>query len=235
VAFGLQITGKDSVGNFLVTDTTANFINLPIIAQGAGSSVTVSSVTKKPYVFVNARGVSNQANGLVALWNNSTKTFSFYSAEPVYPTPSTGDIALTLTAKSVNYFVIAEIGETPAGTQGYGLMTFTASGAVAVDSRRYPLTSTYYISEIGPANALNGNWLTSDSYAYVDMSWSAALDGNGLVYYRGAKFETNRIEAATLYSYYAAYVGGEGGSGGDYVEYATFPFPLPAALIAKLR
>lgn len=235
MAFGLQITGKDSVGNFLVTDTTANFINLPIIAQGAGSSVTVSSVTKKPYVFVNARGVSNQPHGIVALWNNSTKTFSFYAPEPIYPTPSTGDIALTLTAKSVNYFVTAEIGEIPAGAQGYGLQTFTSAGAVAVDSRRYPLTSTYYISEISPLNALNGTWLTSDSYAYAELSWSQAVDGNGLVYYRGAFFGTNRIAAATLYSFYAAYVGGEGGSGGDYVEYSSFAFPLPAVLIAKLR
>lgn len=227
MAFGFEITGGDSAGSFKVVDTQLNMINLPILAQGAGSSVYATGSTNKPFIFVNAKGVSNQQYGIVATWNSSSKLISFYKVNVTYP--SSTQVDLTLTAVSVNYFIVQRANEITASNQGYGLQVFTAAGAVAVDSQRYPVNSTYYMSELVPPNKNRFNFvdtLTSDQDAYVDLNYTLAHDGNGLVYYHLARFDSTEIVTQSAFIFYF------GDFGTDFVQEKL---PIGEVLIAKLR
>ena len=65
MAYGMEVTGADGSGSFLIADTASNLVHQGVAAAGTGSSVTISGAVNKPQIFVNAKNVSGQNEGII--------------------------------------------------------------------------------------------------------------------------------------------------------------------------
>ena len=209
MAFGVEVIGNDAAGTFTVADTDRGLLGYAVSIQGAGSSVTISGASKQPLVFVNAKGVTAaDTDGIIAVWNNSNKTYYFYSGSIVYEANST-DADVILTARSVNYFIAQSMDEiSPDGTQGYGIQLKNANGDVALDSRSFPITETFYLPRIVPPRTVEtGQRISSDSTDYVEMSHTSYGDFNTGYYYTSAVFHSNKITYKGKFGAYVTILG----------------------------
>ena len=66
MGFGIEITGADGGGDFIVQDTDLNMINYQITASGQAATVSTSSVSEAR-LFVNGKNVSGTAGNFVTL------------------------------------------------------------------------------------------------------------------------------------------------------------------------
>jgi hypothetical protein len=191
MAYGIQITGNDGGGNYTVTDTANNLINYAVIAGGVGSSVTLGTgVTKRPLIFVNAKGVTdatgtstlvdelsnshNMQKGVLVTWDQSTRTAAFFTSKVLWQTDRFDSVN---TSRSMKYFIAVDNNEVPTAlhaNDSYGLQIFTSGGVVAVDSRRFPTNSTFGVSSALPAGSATNTTITVDEDAYIEMSQTYA-------------------------------------------------------------
>ena len=209
MAFGIEVIGNDPSGTFSVADTDAGNIGYAVSMKGAGSTVTISSAIKRPLVFVNAKGVTAaDTDGIVTSYNSSTKTYSFYSGSIVYE-PNSTDADIVLTARAVNYFIAQDMSEiTPDATQGYGLQLKNANGDVALDSRSFPLSETFYLPRIVlPQTVETGGRISSDSTDYVEMSNQSYADLSIGYFYTSAVFQSNKITHKGTFGLYLNLLG----------------------------
>lgn len=232
MAYGMEVTGADGSGTFLVTDTSQNLIHQGVAAAGTGTSVTISGVNEKPLIFVNAKGVSGQDDGIITIWNQATRTASFFSVKFTFPSNQT--VTGTLTARSVNYFIVKNASDGTAQNQNYGIQALTSSGVVAFDSRQFGTNESHYISQISVAglnNASYGDEITGDENAFIEMgTWSSAFPQNAtssLFIFRAAVFNSTNIIATSRIGINVF----SQGSGGFF----TSAWGLPSMLIGKLR
>ncbi len=230
MSFGLEVFGSDGSGTFLVTDTSANLIHQGVAAAGTGSSVSLSGTTVKPQIYVNAKNVSGQNEGIFAVWDSSSKVVYFYALTVTFQ--SSTQVTFTWTAKSVNYFIVRSTGDNPLQSQDYGLQIFTDSGTVAIDSRAFGTNESHFISEVSAGNLNHnsyGDQITSDQDAYIEMGWSGASQGttNSVAAFRCAKFNSTNIVANSRILISITIFGQAG--------FVSNPWGLPTMLIGKLR
>jgi len=226
MAYGMEVTGADGSGTFLIADTASNLVHQSVSHAGAGSYVTVSGAIDKPQIFINAKNVSGQNEGIFAVWNAATRTVSFYALTITYQSGT--QVTSTWTAKSVNYFIVRNAGENPNLGHNYGLQLLTSSGVVALDSRSFGTNSTHYISEVSASNINHNNFtdqITTDQDAYLEMGWSGSTQGTSSVaLFRVAKFNSTNIVANSRVMFVPF------GSG----FYSSY-WGLPTMLLGKLR
>lgn len=233
MAYGMEVTGADGSGSFLIADTASNLVHQGVAAAGTGSSVTISGAINKPQIFVNAKNVSGQNEGIFAVWNAATRNVSFYALTITFV--SSTQVTSTWTAKAVNYFIVRNAGENPNQSHAYGLQLLTSSGVIALDSRSFGTNSTHYISEVSAGNLNHnsyGDQITADQDAYVEMGWSSATQGtNSFSVYRCAKFNSTNIVAQSrvLISITVNVLGGSSSG------FVSNPWGLPTMLLGKLR
>ena len=104
MAYGMEVTGADGSGTFLIADTASNLVHQSVSHAGTGSSVTISGAIDKPLIFVNAKNVSGQNEGIFAVWNAATRTVSFYALTIVFISNSAANSIWA--PKAVNYFIV---------------------------------------------------------------------------------------------------------------------------------
>ena len=175
MAYGMEVTGADGSGTFLITDTSANLVHQGVAAAGTGTYATISGAVNKPQIFVNAKNVSGQNEGIFAVWNAATRTVSFYALTVTFI--SSTQVTCTWTAKAVNYFIVRNAGENPNLGHNYGIQLLTSSGVIALDSRSFGTNSTHYISEVSAGNLNHnsyGDQITTDQDTQIVMGWYRA-------------------------------------------------------------
>ena len=229
MAYGMEVTGADGSGTFLITDTSANLVHQGVAAAGTGTYATISGAVNKPQIFVNAKNVSGQNEGIFAVWNAATRTVSFYALTVTFI--SSTQVTCTWTAKAVNYFIVRNAGENPNLGHNYGIQLLTSSGVIALDSRSFGTNSTHYISEVSAGNLNHnsyGDQITTDQDAYIEMGWSSATQGtNSFAAFRCAKFNSTNIVAQSRIDISITVLGQAG--------FTSNPWGLPTMLIGKLR
>jgi len=229
MAYGMEVTGADGSGTFLIADTSANLVHQSVSHAGTASTVTISGAIDKPQIFVNAKNVSGQNEGIFAVWNAATRTVSFYALTIVFISNSAANSIWT--PKAVNYFIVRNAGENPNLGHNYGMQLLTSSGVVALDTRSFGTNSTHYISEVSAGN-LNansyGDQITADQDAYIEMGWSGSTQGTSSIYhFRAAKFNSTNIVAQSRIGISLTILGSAG--------FISNPWGLPTMLIGKLR
>ena len=251
MAYGIQITGNDGGGNYTVTDTANNLINYAVVASGVGSSVTLGTgVTKRPLIFVNAKGVTDASGtysmstsnpfisatmykGVLATWDQSTRTAAFFTSRVEWQTDRFDAVN---TSRSMNYFIAVDSADVPTAlhsSDNYGLQIFTSGGAVAVDSRRFPTNLTFDVSSVLPAPSARGTTITLDEDAYIEMiqTYTTAAPQYGGTNRRLIQFYSTSIsyhgEDVDLDPLYPTQ-----GAEGPYVQYAHSNRPIQVASLS---
>lgn len=142
MAYGIQVFGADSGGEFLQIDSTLNLVNYVVTHIGTGSSVNVSNIASlDTLVFV--RG---QNDGNIITYSRSGSLIYFTKPD------GTG----AGSPISVEYMVAADVtGIT--GTNGYGIQVFTSAQAVAFDSTRFLQNYGFSITEYVEPNSIDGS------------------------------------------------------------------------------
>jgi hypothetical protein len=160
MAYGIQIFGSDSGGEFLQVDSTLDLVQYVVSHYGTGSSVNISNVSAlDTLVFV--RG---QNDGNIICFDQSGSTIYFRKPD------GTGAGAPIV----VEYMIAVDVaGVTSTG--GYGLQVLTAAGAVAFDTTRYLQNKGFSIVEYVEPFTIDGSEsvITTDPSLFVEIgTWS---------------------------------------------------------------
>ena len=166
MGFGIEITGQDGGGLFIVQDTDLNMINYQIVAQGTASSYTPSSGDK---VFINGNYSGTQGHPICA--QTSSGTISF---QKVSFSGSAGQHLsnVSVTAATCNYIVLRKANIASNSGGNYGIQLFTSSGTVAFDSRRITVNDSFVMTESRGPRSVSGNngQITTNGDAYLEIS-----------------------------------------------------------------
>lgn len=234
MSYGIEITGNDSSGNFLVTDSDLNLVNFVIYSAGNANQVYIGN-TPIYKIFVNARGVSGASStglsgGVHAAVDNGY--VKFYTCEVEW----SGDMdeagySISITQTAMPYFLITRTSAAsiPSG-ETYGAQIFTSTGEVAFDSRRVTLNESFFVSSSFAGSTASNATITSEN-KYVSINTFLYSDGVSENGRRVVAFPPSTSSGSVFYkSNIWGWSVDEGGfswtgrSGGS-----------PAALIADLR
>jgi hypothetical protein len=160
MAYGIQVFGSDSSGQFLQIDSTLDLVQYVVSHYGVGSSVNVSNVSALDRLIF----VRGQADGNIICIEESGSTISFTKPDG---TVSGAPIV-------VEYMIAVDVaGVTSTG--GYGLQVLTSAGGVAFDSTRYLQNKGFSIVEYVEPFTIDGigSVITTDSSLFVEIGiWS---------------------------------------------------------------
>jgi hypothetical protein len=160
MAYGIQVFGSDSAGEFLQIDSTLDLVQYVVSHFGTGSSVNISNVSAlDTLVFV--RG---QNDGNIICFEQSGSTISFTKPDD---TVSGAPIVVE--------FMIAVDVAGVTSTGNYGLQVLTSAGEVAFDSRRYLQNKGFSIVEYVEPFTISGlgSVITTDPSLFVEIgTWS---------------------------------------------------------------
>jgi len=167
MGFGIEITGADGGGDFIVQDTDLNMINYQVTASGQASAVSTSSVSGAR-LFVNGKNVSGTAGNFVTLVE-SGGNYNFYKVNYTYNNQNLEN--LSLTSCNVNYIILKKMSSISNSGGNYGIQLFTNTGAVAFDSRRILTNSSFVFTESRGATTVSGNFglISTDGDSYIDI------------------------------------------------------------------
>ena len=176
MGFGIEITGEDGGGLFIVQDTDLNMINYQIVAQGTASSYTPSSGDK---VFINGNYSGTQGHPICAQTSSGTISFQKVSFS--------GNVGqhlsnVSVTAATCNYIVLRKANIASNSGGNYGIQLFTSSGTVAFDSRRITVNDSFVMTESRAPRSVSGNngQITTDGDAYLEVDALFSLIVPGL-------------------------------------------------------
>jgi len=160
MAYGIQVFGSDSSGEFLQVDSTLDLVHYVVSHYGTGSSVNISNVSAlDTLVFV--RG---QNDGNIICFDQSGSTIYFRKPD------GTGAGAPIV----VEYMVAVDVAGV-ASTGGYGLQILTSAGGIAFDSTRYLQNKGFSIVEYVQPFTIDGSEsvITTDPSLFVEIgTWS---------------------------------------------------------------
>ncbi len=177
MGYGIEITGEDGGGVFIVQDTDLNMINYQIVAQGTASSYTASS---GDLVFINGNYSGTQGHPIcVQTTSGNVKNFQKVSFS--------GNVGqhlsnISVTAATCNYIVLRKANIASNSGGNYGIQLFTSSGTVAFDSRRITVNDSFVMTESRAPRSVSGNngQITTDGDAYLEVDALFSLIVQGL-------------------------------------------------------
>lgn len=171
MGFGIEITGADGGGDFIVQDTDLNMINYQITASGQAATVSTSSVSEAR-LFVNGKNVSGTAGNFVTLIK-SGGNYNFYKVNYTYNNQNLEN--LSLTSCNVNYIILKKMSSISNSGGNYGIQLFTNANTnpstVAFDSRRILTNNSFVFTESRGATTVSGNFglISTDGDSYIDI------------------------------------------------------------------
>ena len=176
MGYGIEITGADGGGDFIVQDTELNMINYQITASGQASTVARSLLEDSNNniagrLFVNG-DVSGTTGDFVTLIE-SGGNYNFYKVNYTYNNQNLEN--LSLTSCNVNYIILKKMSSISTSGENYGIQLFTNANTnpstVAFDSRRILTDSSFYFSESRGATTVSGNFglISTDGDSYIDI------------------------------------------------------------------
>lgn len=182
MAYGLQVFGSDTGGQFLQIDSTLDLVQYVVSHYGTGSSVNISNVAAlDTLVFV--RG---QNDGNIICFDQSGSTIYFKTPDGTGPGASI----------VVEYMIAVDVAGV-ASTGGYGLQVLTTAGAIAFDTTRYLQNKGFTIVDYVEPFTIDGSdsVISNDPSLFVEIGvWSYfnssdPTDAN----YAGAEFTAGSI------------------------------------------
>ena len=188
--YGIEITGSDGSGSYIVADTTKDLVNYAVVAVGTASSVDLTATQGKfPLLFINGNQTGNTGKIITTTFAGFARAFRKLS----FSFDSSFNISITANqTATVDYILLKDMtGISNSSSAGdYGVQIFTAAGEVAVDSRRFLTDTTFNIKAAFPPGTVQGleGLLTTDPDQYVDSSWFTLLNEGVGVAGTGAAF-----------------------------------------------
>tara|TARA_Y100001937_G_C7110964_1_gene327569 strand:- start:248 stop:931 length:684 start_codon:yes stop_codon:yes gene_type:complete len=178
MGFGIEITGNDSGGDFIVQDTDLNMINYQITASGAASSVSTSSVSGAR-LFINGNYSGAQGHPIgVQIESGSYKfkkiTFSGNVGQHL--------TNVSATDQTVNYIILKKMSSISNSGGNYGIQLFTSNGTVAFDSRRILTNDSFVMLQSAAPRSVSGQNGQISTYGdyYMDVDGLFTLVVPGL-------------------------------------------------------
>jgi hypothetical protein len=189
MAYGFEVTGSDSSGSYLVTDSSLDLVNYQVVATGNANSVDIGSAGQYPILMINANLSGLTGKGISCTNSGTVRNFKVYEIA----TDGQGNKSFSSSANaSVDYVLLKDMtGITAASGAGdYGIQVLTAAGAVAFDSRRLLTnTSLLFTSVLGPGTKAGTNSsLSTDPDEYVSTAFFFSLDNTGAETFAGVIF-----------------------------------------------
>ncbi len=221
MAYGIEVTGVDGSGGYIVTDTGKDLVNYAVVATGTAQSVNLTSTQgKRPILMINGNQTANTGYIITTTFSGFSRSFKKLN----FSIDQYNNISVTSESNAtIDYILLKDMtGITNASSAGsYGFQVFTSAGEVAVDSRRFLTDTKFLIKAVWPPGTRSGNngLLSSDPDQYVDSSWFFLFSGGSEGYTgTGALFNpTGGGSQAGIKNYNFLEdlgVGGEGGMGG---------------------
>ena len=173
MSYGIEITGSDGSGSYIVADTGKDLVNYAVVATGTAQSVNLTSTQgKRPILMINGNQTANTGKIITTSFAGFSRSFK----KLTFSTDQYGNLNVTSTTNAtVDYILLKDMtGITNAtGVGNFGVQIFTAAGEVAVDSRRFLTDTKFLIKAVWPPGTRSGNngLLSSDPDQYVDSSW----------------------------------------------------------------
>ena len=166
MGFGIQITGNDTAGDFIVQDTDLNMINYQVTASGQASAISQSSIADAR-LFVNGNVSGTQGQFVATQISGGNVNFVKTSF-----TDNNGNLEnVSVSSCTVNYVILKQMDAISNSGDNYGIQLFTDNGTVAFDSRRITTNSSFVFTESRAATTVSGNFgiVSSDGDSYVDI------------------------------------------------------------------
>ena len=159
MSYGIEVTGEDTNGSYLVTDSSKDLINYTVVATGSATSVNLTNTQGlKPLVFIKPPSGATISNTLYGCQFSTGNIRTFKKATLTYTSSNNSVTIGALSDATMDYFVVKDMtGITYSGSDTYGIQILTSNGDVAVDSRRFLSNDTFTISNIKGARTVSGN------------------------------------------------------------------------------
>jgi len=159
MSYGIEVTGEDTNGSYLVTDSSKDLINYTVVATGSATSVNLTNTQGlKPLVFIKPPSGATISNTLYGCQFSTGNIRTFKKATLTYTSSNNSVTIGALSDATMDYFVVKDMtGITYSGSDTYGVQILTSNGDVAVDSRRFLSNDTFTISNIKGARTVSGN------------------------------------------------------------------------------
>lgn len=174
MSYGIEVTGSDTAGSYIVADTSIDLVNYAVVATGTGYQIDLTTTQgKRPIVLVRGTATAEQGKVISGLFPGNYRQFK----RIVYTTNSQGSkyIDSIENATTLQWIVLKDMtGITPAtGSGDYGIQIFTSAGETAFDSRSLLTNTTAKITAIWGPGTRSGNnaSLSTDSSHYCDSKW----------------------------------------------------------------
>ena len=170
--YGLFVSGTDSQGSYVVSDSASTLVPYVVANIGKGISTPVPANANDYLLYLNAKGLTNSnitQNGGIALVNvavnTTTNVATFYSASSnivVNEKKGTYTVRTNWTTQSAYYIILAKtaILDIPTG-EDYGIQIKNTSGTEIFDSRKIYVNDTFRIL---------GEFTFDDPYETLDVS-----------------------------------------------------------------
>lgn len=184
MAYGIKVTGSDTGGEYLVTDSDQNLINYGITQSGRATSFTLNrSLASDTFIFV--RNPDNTATDSSYggfspdhhyLSVSSGTTVTFYGGRII--TDQFGDFDTIDGSVAMDYAVLEKASTNITASGNYGIQLLTSTGALAFDSRRLATNNSITIDSILAASYSSSNAfgsppeISKTSSQYVNLEWT---------------------------------------------------------------
>jgi len=190
MAYGIKVTGSDTGGEYLVTDSDQNLINYGITQSGRASSFTLNrSLASDTFIFV--RNPDNFATDPVVggfapdyhyLSVTGGTTVRFYGGKIV--PDQFGDFDTIDGLVAMDYAVLEKANTNITASGNYGIQILTSTGALAFDSRRLATNNSITIDSVLAASYSSSNAfgsppeISKTSSQYVNLEWTGRGGGD---------------------------------------------------------
>lgn len=186
MSYGIKITGSDTGGEYLVTDSDQNLINYGITQSGRATTFTLNrSIASDTFIFV--RDPDNIATdpsfGAFSpdfhyLSITSGTTVTFYAGKLI--TDQNGNFDTLDGTVAMDYAVLEKTNTNITASGTYGIQIFTSTGALAFDSRRLATNNSIVIDAVLAASygqtSINPYGsppeISKSSTQYVNIEWT---------------------------------------------------------------
>lgn len=179
MAYGIEITGSDSNGSFLITDENDTLTPFIIANIGEGTSVEVPDGDFMLFAHAQSGSTTNR-NALNATLDTDTNIVRFYQGAGGYTSTPQGqtNVSTTWTAKTTKYVVLAPTKELSIfDSQTYGVLIQKADGTEVFDSRKISTNDVFRIlATYTPPFNVNNSYvgedqtMSTDEDMYVELS-----------------------------------------------------------------
>jgi len=189
MAYGIKVTGSDTGGEYLVTDSDQNLINYGITQSGRASSFTLNrSLASDTFIFVrNPDNTATEGSTTFApdhhyLSVSSGTTVRFYGGRII--SDQNGDFDTLDGLLAMDYAVLEKANKNITASGNYGIQILTSTGALAFDSIRLATNNSITINSVLAASYSSSNAfgsppeISKTSSQYVNLEWTGLGGGD---------------------------------------------------------